>query len=459
MLVDRRRFIVHSGLALAGAAANTGSLASEPGTPAPSGAADAGGETQRIAPGRDRWADIRAQFVLAPDLVHLSTFYLVSHPRPVREAIQRFRDQLDANPLEVVQQGGFGGEASNLDLRVKRAAARYLGGKAEEIALTQSTTMGLAFVYAGLVLAPGQEILTTTHDHFVHHEAARLSALRSGASIRKIALFDRLEDLPGITEDQLVGRIRAAIRPATRVVGITWVHSSSGLKLPLRPIAAVVREANAGRDEQDRILLVVDGVHGFGVEDETIAETGIDIFAAGTHKWIFGPRGTGLIWAPASVWAKLRPSMPTFDGRAPHDAWEEGHAPAGPAQASWFAPGGFHAFEHEWAVEAAFDFHASIGRPRIADRIHALNGRIKDGLAGNRRVKLWTPRTAELSAGLVGFDVEGLATKEVVQRLRAKRILASGSPYPRSVARLAAGIMNTPEEIDAAIDAVASLEV
>ncbi len=149
--------------------------------------------------------------------------------------------------------------------------------------------------------------------------------------------------------------------------------------------------------------------------------------------------------------------MPTFDSHAPHVAWEEGRAPAGPAQASWFTPGGFHAFEHEWAVEAAFDFHASIGRKQIADRIHQLNGRIKDGLAENRRVKLWTPRSAELSAGLVGFDVAGLTTKEVVKGLHAKQVLASGSPYPRSVARLAAGVMNTPQEIDAALAAVASL--
>ena len=451
MLVDRRRFLVNSGLALAGAAAAPGALAAEAAAPA--------GATQAIpsGPGPDPWADVRAQFVLAPDVVHLSTFFLVSHPRPVREAIQRYRDQLDANPLETVMKGCFSGDETNLELRVKRAAARYIGGKAEEIALTQSTTMGLAFVYDGLVLAPGQEILLTTHDHFVHHEAARLSALRSGASVRKIALYDRLEDLPGVTADQLVGRLSAAIRPETRVVGITWVHSSSGLKLPLRPIAAAVREANAKRDEKDRILLIVDGVHGFGVEDETIAETGVDVFVAGTHKWIFGPRGTGLVWAPAPVWAKLRPAMPTFDGRRPHDAWEEGRVPAGPSQASWFTPGGFHAFEHEWAVEAAFDFRASIGRKQIADRIHQLNGRIKDGLAENRRVELWTPRAVELSAGLVGFDVTGLKTKEVVQGLQAKKIVASGSPYPRSVARLAAGIMNTPQEIDAALAAVASL--
>lgn len=68
-------------------------------------------------------------------------------------------------------------------------------------------------------------------------------------------------------------------------------HSSTGLKMPVRRIADALAEINAGRSEADRVLLVVDGVHGFGVEDETVAQMGCDFFVAGTHKWIFGPRG------------------------------------------------------------------------------------------------------------------------------------------------------------------------
>lgn len=61
--------------------------------------------------------------------------------------------------------------------------------------------------------------------------------------------------------------------------------------MPVRRIADALAEINAGRSEADRVLLVVDGVHGFGVEDETVAQMGCDFFVAGTHKWIFGPRG------------------------------------------------------------------------------------------------------------------------------------------------------------------------
>ncbi len=75
-------------------------------------------------------------------------------------------------------------------VRVQRAAAEYIGGQPDEVALTDSTTTGLALLYNGLTLKPGDEVLTTTHDHYVHHESIRLAVERSGASVRRVPLYD-----------------------------------------------------------------------------------------------------------------------------------------------------------------------------------------------------------------------------------------------------------------------------
>jgi selenocysteine lyase/cysteine desulfurase len=72
-------------------------------------------------------------------------------------------------------------------------------------------------------------------------------------------------------------------------------------------------------------------------------------------------------------------------------------------------------------------------------------------------VKLHTPRDGRLASGIVCFEVEGLGTDAVVKRLHDKRILASTSPYRPSYARLAGSLLNTPEEVDAAVRAVAAL--
>ncbi|HXG67080.1 MAG TPA: aminotransferase class V-fold PLP-dependent enzyme [Blastocatellia bacterium] len=426
MSINRRRFLTTTGLSLAAGALST---------PISSSSAVIASE---VADALQDWSAVRDQFELSRHYIHLSSFFLASHPRPVREAIEKHRQAIENNPFLYLERRFF-----EMPGRVRAAAAEYLGGKPEEVALTNSTTMGLAFVYHGLPVKAGQEVLTTTHDHYVHHEAIRLAAERAGATVKKIALFD---DFNSISEEDIVRRIIKAVTPKTRAVGITWVHSSSGLKVPLRRIAEALAEINAGRDEADRALLIVDGVHGLGVEDETVAQMGCDFFIAGTHKWIFGPRGTGIIWAKADTWKMMRPTFPAADF-GPFTAWLRGETPGGMA-AAWIAPGGFHAFEYAWALPEAFAFHRRIGRARVAERIHSLNDQCKEGLARMRHVKLYTPRGKRLSAGIICFDVEGMKPEEVVARLLARRVIASTSPYAVSCVRLAPSLLNSPEEIE-----------
>ena len=440
MPLTRRNFLVRGSLSLA-----AGALSSV--------LVDA--KTRESAPADFKdWESVRRQFELAPDYIHLALFFLASHPKAVRQAIEQYRAKIDANPLLTVEGAIFVQNNANIPLQVCRALADYIGGDAQDVALTQNTTTGLALLYHGLPLREGDEILTTTHDHYVHHESIRLATERCGATWRKIPLFDSYDSL---SPDDMAERIRKAIGPKTRAVGITWVHSSSGVKLPIARIASTLSEVNRSRDEKDRVLLIVDGVHGIGVEDPKITALGCDAFAAGTHKWLFGPRGTGFVWAKPEVWKRMRPLIPSFSSPDLFAAWEEEHEPAPAASAAWFSPGGFQAFEHFWALPEAIRFHQNIGPARITARTHELNGQMKEGLARMPNVQLYTPRDENLSSGMVCFDVKGMKPDTVVERLLAHRIVASTTPYRRSYARLACNVVNTPQEIETTLRATREL--
>lgn len=392
------------------------------------------------------WDRVRAQFTLDPAYQHFASFFIASHPAPVREAIEGYRRAIDANPFLVIERGLFEDEAHNVPLQVQTVIAEYLGGSAEDVCLTPNTTTGLALVYHGLPLQPGDEVLCTTHDHYSHHESIRLATERAGASMRMIPLF---EDAAGASTDSLIATLLAGIGPKTRVLGVTWVHSSSGIRLPIREIAAALR-ARSGSP----VLLVVDGVHGLGSTDETVATMGADYFCAGTHKWMFGPRGTGLVWANAANWARLRPLIPSFSDLDQYTAWEQGTPLASPNNANRMMPGGFVAYDHQWATAAAFRMHQQMGKARVAARIRGLNDQCKAGLAENRKVKIHTPMSGDLSAGLVSFEVQGIKPADVVKQLLARNIIASTSPYAVTYARLAPSLVNTPEQVDLAVSAV-----
>ena len=404
-------------------------------------------------PDLSSWAAVRAQFPLAKEYLHFSSFFIASHPKPVRDAIEGYRRALDANPFVTVEHGLFHSPTDNLYVKVCEEVAPYLGAQPSEVALTPNTTTGLALVYHGIPFKAGDEILTTTHDHYVQHECARLAAARTGATVRRIVLYDKSSEA---NAGQIVDRIRAAFQPRTRLLGVTWVHSSTGVRLPIRAIGDVVAEVNRARDPNDRVVFLVDGVHGLGCSDETIAETGCDFFSAGTHKWMFAPRGTGLLYGRTASWAQLRPLIPSFASFENFEAWMNDQPPPA-TTAGQMSPGGFIAFEHQWAVSAAFRFHRQIGRKRVADRIRALNDQCKAGLAAIPSVVLHTPRDPALSAGIVCFDVQGLKPEQVVERLLEKKIVASTSPYKVTYARLAPSLVNDPGEVDTAVAAVRAL--
>lgn len=433
----RRDFLVRTGLSL-----GAGVL----------GAACKSAAAAKAAVGPDDpqdWERVRAQFALDPSMYEFAGFFLASHPRVVREAIEMHRRGLDANPHAYVSEN-----MGKLEAAVLAAAADYLGVEPTDIALTDSTTMGLGLLYGGLALREGQDIVTTPYDHYSTQTALRLRSERTGVAVRTTQPF---KDVHRVTVDEIVESIVCEITPSTRYVVITWVHSCTGLKMPVRRIADALATINAERGPGERIFLCVDGVHGLGIENTTLPDLGCDFFVAGTHKWLFGPRGTGLVWGTPEAWKLANATIPTFDHDA-YMAWMRlpGTKPVTPAHA--MTPGGFHSFEHRWALPEAFQMHRQIGKPRVEARIHELNLRVKEGLAAMPHVKLHTPMSDELSAGIVCFEVSGMQPDAVVERLAEKRrVNSTVTPYATRYCRLSAGLTTAPGGIEAALAEIAAM--
>lgn len=374
------------------------------------------------------WASVRAQFALDESVAHLAAFVFATHPQAVRAAIDTHRDGFDRDPIGYVH-----GQEAARERAVADAAASYLDTKAGAIAFTDSTTMGLGLLYSGLRLRAGDEILTTEHDFYSTHESLRLRTARDGATVRRVRLYDTAPDTGDI-----VTRLLAAVTPRTRIVAVTWVHSSTGVRLPIAEIAAALRQ------KHPEALLCVDGVHGFGAVDATPAQLGCDFLVSGCHKWLHGPRGTGLIWGSARGWSAYQPLIPPF-----------GPTDLGPGAAA--TPGGYHSFEHRWALNEAFALHTAIGRARVSARITELASALKEGLSQIRGLTLITPKDPALSAGIVCCDIPGLSVNAAVSRLRQAGVVASATPYDPSYLRFGTTILNSERDVEAALTAVRRL--
>jgi len=375
---------------------------------------------------------------------------LASNPRRVKEAIDKHRKALDEDPVGTAEHDLRTGEWTKATLE---SAARYFGTTPDNVTLTDSTTSGLTVVYGGLLLKPNDEVITTKHDHWVTHEGLRLASERSGAKVRQVPLYAKASEA---TEANMTRAIESAITPATRVVAITYVHSSTGVKTPVKKIADVIAKANQGRSAEQRILLSVDGVHGFGIENVNISDLGCDFFIAGCHKWMFGPRGTGVVYGKPDAWARLKPLGCPFD--FPYVMAVIMGKPLPPLNGSAVSPGGFRAFEHRWALREAFELHLSLGKENVEKRIHELNTQMKQGLAKMQHVTLHTPMAESMSSGIICFEVAKMDVETVVKKLHEKNIVATTTPYNPSYARVTPGLINNADEVERTLKEIAALK-
>lgn len=415
---DRRTFLKQAGILAAGIPLSASLPAVANATTAPAPVT------------MDKWAQLRQLFNQDPDYLHFSNFLITTHPRPVREAIERHRAALDKNPGLAMDWDM--GVIEQREENVRVWAGRYLQANAKQIALTGSTTEGLAMIYGGAHVRPDQEILTTLHEHYATHTILALRTERDGTRVRKISLF---KDPHTASKTEILAAIDSSIRPETRVLGMCWVHSGSGVKLPIADIGALVDKHNRGRSDADRIIYVVDGVHGFGVDDLSFPAMNCDFFIAGTHKWMFGPRGTGIVCSRFEQVRYVTPIIPTFSEAT--------------AFSTTMTPGGYHAFEHRWALDEAFKLHLQLGKADVQARIHTLNSYLKKRLLEHRQIELVTPLSPELSAGFTFFRVRGKDSDKIAAYLMQNRVIADAVHRDVGpVIRSAPGLLNNEAEID-----------
>ncbi len=395
-------------------------------------------------PAASGWAGVRSQFALDPKDRHFDAFLFAPHPKPVRAAIATHRDGLDAGAAAYLHE-----HEETLDAAVAAAGAEYLGVNAGELAFVDSTTMGLGLIYSGVKLGRGDEVLTTEHDHYATHETLRLRAVRDGATIKRVRLYD---DPAQATADEMIDRLQAAITPKTKVLALTWVHSGTGVKLPLARLTQALGNS--------RPLVVVDGVHALGVEADPIDIHLLDVLVAGTHKWLGGPRGTGIIWS-IKGWDRLTPVIPTFDLDS-YLAWMEGGA-LDVIEAD--APGAALHARRLPQLRASLGARAGV---RVADRAgpgeggraHPLARPAAQGRAGRdapRAADHAAPRPRSRRASCASTSTVW-QPEDAVQRLAERdRIRASVTPYAERHVRLGTSLHVDERDVDAALGSVEAL--
>lgn len=333
--------------------------------------------------------------------------------------------------------------------------ARFVGADLDEFAFATGATEAMNFIAAGLDLKPGDEILTTEHEHQAGIYPYLLQAKRRGITVRQVPMPAEVSD-----PQQLIDLFAMAIWPRTRVLSFCHVQYTDGLKLPAKELCDLARRR--------KVISVVDGAQAVGMGDVNIRDIGCDFYAASLHKWLGAPYGTGFLTVRQDQLDAFWPTV--VEGYDGWDATDRYGKPAtGPAidfGADWpkallkLSVNFRYDASAFWAVPAAIERHERIGRTAIEARIRVLVGRFRQGLAAIPGVEIVTPASPDLSGGLVSFRKADVDTRAVSFALsRQDRVVVryvKHAPINLDVLRASIHAFNTEDEIDRLVAALAT---
>lgn len=361
------------------------------------------------------WDLVRAQYLIPADRLFLNPATLGPQPRAVVDAVlEHTRRTAETFPPHADWDG------------LKGAVGRLIGADPAGLVFPRNTTEAMSFVANGLELGPGDEVLTTDHEHIGGVCCWELLEARRGVKLTRLKL-----PVPATDAREIVALFRDAITPRTRVVSVSHVTFTNGTLLPVRALAELCAERG--------VICVVDGAHPPGmVRVDLAALDPIDFYASSLHKWIGAPQGTGLLWMAERWRTRLWPTLAS-------GGWDDLSL-------------GAHRFNHLGTLDesrlaglaAAVDLHLAIGAERIERRNRFLRRRLHDALAAVPRVRITSPADEALVAGMVSFAVEGMDALALQRRLAERGNVRTRviSEYGFGWMRLSPHIYNTTGEVD-----------
>lgn len=344
------------------------------------------------------WKIVREQFLFPQDFVYLNTGGIGAVPIPVLNQVEESMRQGEIYPSP--------GHDSDKWWAVKEKIATLLGSSVtrEEIALTSTATEGINIILNGLPLKRGDEVITSTHEHPALHVPLLNRLQRDGIVIRT---FD--PDLA--TGLNNIHRIEKLINRRTRLIFISHVTCTTGQCFPVQEIGRMAREKN--------IWFAADGAQAVGQVPVDPVESNIDFFAFSGHKWILGPKRTGVLYIRQELFDTLKP---TTVGAYSDDGFDVNKLDL------HFQPSA-QKYEYATQNEALFhglgravDFIGMIGLNKIHTHNRELAEAFYNGLLDIPHVAILSPKEETFRTSMITFKITNRPFREVASYLAEKRI-------------------------------------
>ncbi|GJQ21166.1 MAG: isopenicillin-N epimerase [Bacteroidia bacterium] len=383
--MDRRGFLAAAGRGLGLAALTSATVASLLEDVHAAARSVAHLSPEEAAMNEDFWFEIQKAFTVTRGITNLNNGGVSPSPRIVTEAFVRYTwQQEDATAYTMWQILEPQVET------IRSGLARLFGCDPEEIAITRNASESLEIVQMGMDLKSGDEILSTTQDYPRMLTTFRQREQREGLQLKLVKV-----PLAPASIDQITDAVERGITSKTRLILISHMINITGQITPVKAICDLARAKG--------IDVIVDGAHSFAHFDFKHSDLHCDYFGTSLHKWLFAPKGTGMLYVRKDKIGKIWPLM-AADKKQKTDIRK-------------FEEIGTHSAAMHLAIGEAILFHEGIGGKRKEARLRYLSRYWMNRLKDLPNVRFNTSFDSNQSCGIANVEIVGTDPVELAAYL------------------------------------------
>lgn len=345
----------------------------------------------------DFWKSIREQFTYPSDYIYFNTGGIGAAPKVVLDMVESTIRELEKSPRP--------GHDETEWHKIKESCAPFLGEGCEpsELALTNTATEGINIILNGLLLRSGDEVITTTHEHVALNVPLLNHKNLNGIVIR--AFEPDLND--GANN---VNLIRNLITKKTRLIFHSHITSTTGQLMPVAEIGKLARERN--------VFYAVDGAQAAGTMPIDLKESGIDFYAACGHKWMLGPKRTGLLYVQKDKLPLLHPTTVGAYSDVSHDLVKGELTLHDTAEKFEYGTQNESLFR---GLETAAQFLLVIGLTRIREHNRGLAEQFHAGLKKIPNTEILSPSEEQFRSSMITFKLKNKGCQETANYLSGEK--------------------------------------
>ncbi len=364
-----------------------------------------------------------SDYGFAPGLIYLNTGSAGPTPRAVLEKTVQAWTELEKNPVQ--NEYSVDGVLGWVE-KARANAARFLGCSSDELLITRSTSEAMNTVAQSTRLKAGDRVLMTNQEHEGGSDCWRYLAERRGVVVDEVVIPYGESDSQAIVQ-----RFADAIRPETRVISVSHILFTTGLRMPVAEISALARSR--------KLLCVVDGAQACGSTPIDVKALGCHAYATTGHKWLMGPKGVGMLYISSEAGEDIKP-VQWMGGKK----YVDNSVGVGPLPLVF-------------GLGASIDIANERGVAKIEEHNMSLRKRAYDGLSQIAGVKMMSLPSGPLTSALVSIAIpDRYNSRQMLEKLRNKYHIVTrelGKTHFNGL-RLAPHIFNTEADVDAVVAAL-----